>query len=595
MKKKNTYPRLFAYLLHYPKQIFLGYLGMLLGILAKLGIPYLIGQAIDQGLDANDGAALLRTGQLILLLALASGIVSFVYFYYAQWLGHRIAYSLRKDFFEAIQRLPFSFHDKSQTGDLMSRVTSDIQEARFFAGPRFAELVAILLTISGTIITMLVLTPRLSLIALIPIPLLIFSTIRFGGIVRPMFKHVQEQLGKLSSTMQESLTGISVVKAFAREPHELHKFDDDNMAWYRGRVSVINQWADNWPFFVLLVSISIALTLYFGGPMVIEGEVTVGEITALIQYVLMLQAPVQTLGFVVNLAATAGSAAGRVFEIMDAPNEVADRPNAVDLTTINGTIEFENVTYAYDGIQNVLEDINFVAKAGQRVALVGATGSGKSTVINLLARFYEPQQGTIYVDGKDITSVTAHSLRGHIGTVLQDTFLFSSTIGQNIAYGNLSATREEIIAAAKAANAHDFIMRFPDGYDTAVGERGVTLSGGQKQRVAIARALLTDPAILILDDATSSVDTETEYTIQQALDVLMEGRTTFVIAQRLLTLKSADLILVLDHGRIVERGTHTELLNNHSIYREIYDLQLKDQEEFAARQVGASLKLASTS
>ncbi|MGB1250333.1 MAG: ABC transporter ATP-binding protein [Candidatus Promineifilaceae bacterium] len=585
MEKRNTYRRLFTYLRPYQKQVFLTYFSMLLGIVAKLGIPILIGRAIDNGLDANDSAALLRTGQLILLLALISGVVSFVFFYYSQWLGHRVAYSLRKDFYEATQRLPFSFHDKAQTGDLMSRVTSDIQEARFFVGPRFAELCNILITIVGTVVAMIWLVPTLALLALIPIPLLIAATIRFGGIVRPMFKHVQEQLGRLSSTMQESLTGISVVKAFARESYELEKFDDENMAWYHGRVSVVKQWADNWPLFVLLVSTSIGIVLYAGGPQVISGDITVGEITSLIQYILMLQAPVQSLGFVVNLAATAGSAASRVFETIDAPNEVADLPDAQTLRTVAGKVEFRNVSFAYGNEQRVLHDISFEVQPGQRIALVGATGSGKSTVMNLLARFYEPQQGSIYVDGIDISGVSAESLRNNIGTVLQDTFLFSSTIGLNIAYGNLNASKDEIIAAAKAACADNFIMGFPEGYETAVGERGVTLSGGQKQRVAIARALLTDPAILVLDDATSSVDTATEFAIQQALDVLMDGRTTFVIAQRLLTLKSADLILVLDHGRIVERGTHHQLLAQNGPYREIYDLQLKDQEEFAARQV----------
>ena len=584
MEKTNTYARLFSYLRPYRKQIALTYSAMLLSNVARLGIPYLVGEAIDNGLAANNSAALIQTGQLILLLALISGGVSFVFFYYSQWLGHRAAYSLRKDFYEATQRLPFSFHDKSQTGDLMSRVTSDIQEARFFVGPRFAELCNIIIMIGGTIYAMFQVSSQLALLALIPIPILIVSTIRFGSIVRPMFKHVQERLGKLSSTMQESLTGISVVKAFAREPYELEKFDDDNMAWYRSRVNVIQQWADNWPFFVLLVSTSVGLMLYFGGPQVITGEITVGNITALIQYVLMLQSPVQSLGFVVNLAATAGSAAGRVFEIMDSPNEVADHPDAYALTTIDGKVEFDNITFAYNDEQTVLHNITFSAEPGQRIALVGATGSGKTTVMNLLARFYMPQQGAIYIDGKDIATVSAESLRQNIGAVLQDTFLFSSTIRQNIAYGNLAATDEQIIAAAKAACAHDFIMGFPDGYSTTVGERGVTLSGGQKQRVAIARALLTDPSILVLDDATSSVDTETEYAIQQALDHLMDGRTTFVIAQRLLTLKSADLILVLDHGRIAERGTHDELLQTNGIYREIYDLQLKDQEEFAARQ-----------
>jgi ATP-binding cassette subfamily B protein len=298
----------------------------------------------------------------------------------------------------------------------------------------------------------------------------------------------------------------------------------------------------------------------------------------------MLNGPVQRLGFLVNLAATAGASAGRVFEIIDTPKDIAERPDAINLDSIRGLITFERVSFAYQDDRLVLHNINFSAEPGQTMALIGPTGSGKSTIINLIPRFYDPTDGRVLVDGIDIRQLTLSSLRQHTGLVLQDSFLFSSTIAENIAYGRPDASHQEIVEVAKVARAHDFIMNFPDGYQTMVGERGVTLSGGQKQRVAVARALLYDPRILILDDSTSSVDTETEHLIQQALAALMQGRTTFVIAQRLLTLKNADCILVLDHGEIVERGTHTELLRLNGLYRQIYDLQLKDQEEFAALQ-----------
>jgi ATP-binding cassette subfamily B protein len=375
-----------------------------------------------------------------------------------------------------------------------------------------------------------------------------------------------------------------VVKAFAREPYELEKFDRDNNEWFDRRYTVIRSWANNWPFFNFLLAASIFLLLWFGGPRALAGDITVGSLFALISYVLMLNGPVQRLGFLVNLAATAGASSTRVFEIIDTRNELVEKADAVALENIEGNVAFENVAFAYREDRRILNDISFRADSGQTIALVGPTGAGKSTVTALIPRFYDVTDGRIMVEGIDIRDWNTEQLRRHIGIVLQDTFLFSSTIAENIAYGRPNATMEEIETAARAARAHEFILKFPDGYNTRVGERGVTLSGGQKQRVAIARALLMDPRILILDDSTSSVDTETEHLIQQALETLMQGRTTFVIAQRLLTLKNADCILVLDDGEIVERGTHGELLAHNGLYREIYDLQLKDQEEFAALQ-----------
>lgn len=589
MDKKQTYRRLLSYLKPYRKQLGIAYIGMLFGTVSKLIIPRVVAWAIDNGLTQGNANALYQAGGIILVLAVISGVVSFLYFYYGHWLSHRVAYAFRNDFYKSVQLLPFSFHDRAKTGDLMSRATSDITETEWFAGIRLAELVSIALTVTGTVIAMMATDVRLALIGLAPIPILAYATVRFGSIVRPMFKQIQEQLSDVSSTMQESITGIRVVKAFGREPYELAKFDKSNDNWYEGRVGLVTTWANNWPFFTFLVSVSIFLILLAGGPMAIRGEVTIGELTALITYILMLQAPIQGLGFIVNLAATAGAAAGRVFEIMDEENEVKDRPNAVTLENVKGEVLFNHVTFGYRPEQTILRDVTFHAKPGEKVALVGPTGSGKSTITNLLPRFYEQKVGQILVDGHDIRDVTQESLRSNVGAVLQDSFLFSTTIAENIAYGRRTASREEIIEAAKAAQAHDFIMRFPNGYDTAVGERGVTLSGGQKQRIAIARTLLTDPAILILDDATSSVDTETEHLISLALQKLMEGRTTFIIAQRLLTVKNADKILVLDDGAIVERGTHDELLAQKGLYREIYDLQLKDQDELAAADVASRL------
>ena len=585
-QQRNVYRRLIGYLRPYSSQVTIGYTAMIGASLLNLFVPQIIKAAIDRGLAARDAMMLVYAALLILGIAVVRAIAAFGQRYFGEWLTHRIAYDLRTDFYAAVQRLPFSFHDKAHTGDLMSRATSDIGETERFIGIGLMDLVATVLLSVGVIGAMFWADAQLALLAIGPILVLLGAALRFGNVVRPMFKAVQEQMGVLSTAMQESMTGITVVKAFAREPYELEKFDRENNAWFDMRYTVIRTWANNWPFFTFTIAASIFILLWFGGPVAINGGITVGTLFAMISYVLMLNGPAQRLGFLTNLAATAGASATRVFEIIDTPSEITEVPDAIELAESEGAVSFEHVSFAYHNGPRVLDDINFDVAPGQTVALIGPTGSGKSTIINLLPRFYDPIEGVVRIDGIDVRQLTLDSLRSHVGMVLQNPFLFSNTIGENIAYGKTGASDEEIIAAAKAANAHDFIMHFPEGYDTLVGERGVTLSGGQKQRIAIARALLRNPRILILDDSTSSVDTETEHLIQQALAALMENRTTFVIAQRLLTLKGADMILVLDKGRIIERGTHDELLANHGLYREIYDLQLRDQEEFKQLALG---------
>lgn len=584
MNKMAVYGRLIVYLKPYRREIFLAYSSVIISIGLSLVVPQVIKRAIDTGLAGGTMRAIVAAAAAILLLALIRAFTEFGVRYFGEWLSHRFAYDIRNDFYNKVQGLPFSFHDRAHTGDLMSRAIGDISESERFIGVGLIDLVSTAILLVGVIAAMLVENSTLALLALTPMPVLLWATIRFGGTVRGKFKGIQEQMGVLSTTMQESLTGIRVVKAFAREPHELQKFDRENEGWFARRYDVIQTWANNWPFFTFLLAVSIFLLLWFGGPQAIEGRVTIGSLFAMITYVMMLNGPVQRLGFLVNLAATSGASGSRVFYIMDQPNEELDQPGAVPLGDIEGEVRFENLSFAYQEGRNTLVDIDFQVPAGGTIALIGPTGSGKSTITNLIPRFYNPTRGRILVDGHDISQVQVASLRRHIGIVLQDPFLFSSSIAENIAYGRPGASREDIIAAATAAHAHEFITSFPKGYDTIVGERGVTLSGGQKQRVAIARALLYDPRILILDDSTSSVDTETEHLIQQALEVLMQGRTTFIIAQRLLTLKSADMILVLDRGRIVQRGTHDDLIAVEGLYKQIYDLQLRDQEEFMAVQ-----------
>lgn len=576
----TVYRRLFAYLRPYPRQVAVAYGTMLLATLLNLFVPQILKQAIDQGLATGSADSLFLTGGIILLIALVRASAGFFTLFYGDWLTFRVSYDLRNHFYCALQMLPFAFHDKAHTGDLMSRATGDIAETERFAGAGLVQLVSVTLLAVGVVVAMFWQNVGLALLALGPVLALVAVALRLGRIVEPMWRSIQVQMGILSTAMQESLTGIHVVKAFAREPHEFARFDDENERWYTRRSGVIRTWGNHWPLFTLILAIGIFLQLWFGGQWAIDGIVTVGTLFAMISYLLMLYAPVQQLGNLVNLAATAGASAGRVFEIIDTPSDIAEKPDAAVLNHVQGSVTFEQVSFGYSGSRHVLRNIDFHVQPGQTIALVGPTGSGKSTVIALIARFYDPAQGRVAIDGVDVRNVTLHSLRAHIGAVLQNPFLFSSTIRENIAYGRPEADTAAIVAVARSANAHDFIMRFPQGYDTRVGERGITLSGGQKQRIAIARALLYDPRILILDDSTSSVDTQTEHLIQGALATLMRNRTTFVIAQRLLTLKRADCILVMNHGAVVARGTHQELLATDGLYRQIYDLQLKDQESY---------------
>ena len=578
-KNKNVYLRLIGYLSRYKRYVFTGYAAMIAASLINLLLPQIVKNAIDQGLTSGNMDSVIRSAALILLIAVVRGVAAFSQRYCGEWLTYRVAYDLRKDFFDAIQLVPISFHDVAHTGDLMSRATSDTAETERFVGMGLMDLFSVAILSLGVCIAMFYESQYLALLSIGPILLVLVLSIRFAGRVRPMFKAVQEQMGILSTRMQESMTGITVVKSFARETHEFETFERENESWFRKRYRGILEWGTYWPLFGFALASSVFILLWFGGPQTIAGSVSVGSLFAMVWYVLMLNGPSQRLGFLVNLAATAGASATRVFSIIDADAEETERSGRAKLENVSGAVIFDKVYFGYRPGQNIVSDISFNVPAGQTVALVGPTGSGKSTIINLIPRLYNTTDGRILIDEVNIDDVSLYDLRKHVGAVMQDIFLFSTTIRENIAYGVEDATDAEIVEVAKAANAHEFILKFQDGYNTRVGERGVALSGGQKQRVAIARALLRNPAILLLDDSTSSVDTETEYQIQQALRLLMSGRTTFIIAHRLLTLKEADQIIVLESGNIIERGTHEELLANKGAYRNLYDLQLRSQEE----------------
>lgn len=555
---------------------------LVLGVtLTSLVAPSLIRRAIDEGLAQNDVNALAQVALLIIGVGFLRAILGFARRYIAEWLINRTGYDFRNAMYDKIQRLSFSYHDSVQTGQLMSRCTEDISSLSRFVGQGAVELVQIFLLLDGILFLLLQSSVTLTLIGLIPIVVLALVTINLGRIISPLFLLVDQTLGDLSSTLQENLSGAQVVRAFAREEFEKEKFGNANRKLYNAQVRVVSNWGFYMPSMMLLMMLSTALILWFGGQMVIAGVLTIGELVAFNAYLILFAQPVQDLGFVVNSAGEAIAGGQRIFEILDVDEEIKSPPHAIIAPPLTGRVTFDHVSFAYRGTRDALTDVSFDALPNQVIALIGPTGSGKTTLVNLIPRFYDATSGRVLVDGLDVKTLDLKSLRSQIGIVLQTSLLFSTTIRDNIAYGRLDASEEEVIAAAKAARAHDFIMSFTKGYETIVGERGVTLSGGQRQRIAIARALLMNPRILILDDSTSSVDTQTEYLIQQALAELMKGRTTFVIAQRLSTVKRADQILVLDGGRIVQRGTHKELLEQGGLYKQIYDLQLKDQEQFA--------------
>ncbi|HXQ35407.1 MAG TPA: ABC transporter ATP-binding protein, partial [Anaerolineales bacterium] len=453
---------------------------------------------------------------------------------------------------------------------------------RLFIGQGLLQLVGAVILLTGTIIILFTSNVSLAWTAMPILPVAIVIFIIFASLAQPMFTKVQQKLSYLNTVLQENLAGIKVIKAFTREKEQQTKFKraaDDTM---NQQIAVSRLFTFMFPFVFLIANLGQAAILYVGGKQIIVGTLSLGAWQEFSLYLMYLFFPVMMFGMIITQMGQAGASAERIFEILDAKSDIVDKPDAIKIPDVKGDVRFENVTFRYfGGGEPVLNKVSFEAKPGETIALLGATGSGKTTIINLLPRFYDPSEGRITIDGYDLRDVTLDSLRSQIGIVLQETTLFSGTIRENIAFGKPDATQAEIESAAKAAAAHDFITSFPDGYNTHVGERGQTLSGGQKQRVAIARALLLNPRILILDDSTSSVDLNTEAQIQKALDTLMKGRTSFVIAQRISTVINADQILVLDKGEIVEQGKHADLMEESAIYAEIYNSQLLQTSEVA--------------
>jgi len=617
---KKALGRAIRYLGHYRSLAILPYLFLVIATTAQLMVPRMVRNIIDavtQGAIANTliprlgsipdavqsriftalsitkeqlfynyenaERLLINAGVAILIFALVRGLFAFLQTFTAERNSQSVAFDLRNELFAKIQNLSFSYHDRTQTGQLMVRATDDVEKVRLFIGQGLLMAVGALILLSGTLIILFTTNLRLTLVALPILPLALIMFLVFGAVSGPLFIKVQARLDRLNTILQENLAGIKVVKAFTREKSEQVKFEQAADSLMNQQITVSRLFSFLFPLIILVASVGQTIVLYYGGRQIFGSTLTLGEWQEFSLYLVYIFFPMAMLGMIITQMSQASASAGRIFEILDAESEVKDKPGAIVLPAVEGHVVFENVTFRYFASgEPVLKDIDFQVKAGQTVALLGATGSGKTTIINLLPRFYDPSQGYITIDGYDIREVTLDSLRSQIGIVLQESTLFAGTIAENIAFGRPDATLEEIQAVAKAAAAHEFVLAFPDGYDTPVGERGATLSGGQKQRIAIARALLMNPRILILDDSTSSVDLTTEAQIQEALDKLMKSRTSFVIAQRISTVMNADLILILDKGQLVAQGQHEDLLETSELYAEIYTSQLISDVEVEA-------------
>jgi ATP-binding cassette subfamily B protein len=570
-----TFRRLLGFLSPYRRTV----IGSLVFAWAAMGmtvlIPWLVGRTIDTIRDHDRadllplalvivGAGLLRLG-LTVVRRLIAGKVS---------LG--VEYDLRERIYRHLQALELGFFDSQQTGQLMSRATVDMQSIRFFLGYGLIFLTQNLLTLTLAGVVMFAIKPDLAALALLPVPFVVLSAMRFNRLSRPALQEVQQRIAELTAEAEESVSGIRIVKAFAREEHMLARFRRSVARVFDQNVYSTRLRAFYSPLLGFLPSLGMAVVLLVGGRQVINGGLTLGEFTAFYTYLMMLTGPMRMLGMALGMAQRAIASGNRLFEILDREPRITSPPNAPPLPAGPGRVELRGVSLAYDGAEPALENVDLEVKAGGTVALVGPTGSGKTSLVQLLARLYDPSRGAVAIDGADLRTVDVRSLRSQVAFVADDSFLFSATVAENIAYARPDATREEVERAARRAQAHAFIERLPEGYDTVVGERGLTLSGGQRQRVAIARALLAEPRILILDDATSSVDASTEAEIKRGLREAMAGRTTFIVAHRMSTISLADEIVVMDEGRMVDRGGHTELLDRSPLYAEIAEHGCED-------------------
>jgi len=565
------------YLRAYWRDAFGALFALIMVSAANLVAPQMIRLAIDSGIAHHRQRAVILAVVGLIAVAVVRGLFNFMQGFLAERASQGVAYDLRNALFAQIERLSFSYYDRVEAGQLLTRVTNDVEQIRAFAGSGVVQLASAFVMLIGSTVLLLLLNWQLALVALATIPPLFVLLLRFVRRIGPLFGQVQQILGRLNGVLQEDLAGIRVIRAFSREEYETARYRAINDELLDKNLATIRAFANNFPFVFFFANLGTLAVVWFGGWQVIGGTLTVGSLIAFNSYLSFLLFPILTIGFQAAGISRAGASALRVFDVLDAPLDVHDASDAVALPSVIGRVVFDAVHFRYPGSEReVLRGVSFAIEPGQTVAILGTTGSGKSTLMNLLPRFYDVTGGTVTVDGHDVRHVTLASLRGQIGIVLQETLLFSGSVRANIAYGKPTATEEEIEAAARAAQADGFIRALPQGYETIVGERGVGLSGGQRQRIAIARALLVDPRLLLLDDSTSAVDAETESLIQEALDRLMRDsrRTALVIAQRISTVRDADRILVLDEGTIAAQGTHAELLRDSLLYNDILGSQL---------------------
>jgi len=569
-------------------RLILAYLSFLGAVGVSLLIPQLFGEAIDL-LVAIDGDGIVRESTSnrtltyfalgILGASLLRGFLDFARTYCTDSLSQKVSYDIRNSFYDKLQHLSFAYHDTVHTGDLMSKATADVEAIRRFVNMGLVRALEVVVRVIALLLILSFMNWELTLISLAFVPFIVIRSSMVMGRLREMWALVQMRMGEAVTILQENLVGIHVVKAFASEEYEKKKFARKAHELREEYYKSERLQGTNSAWMTLFFTSGMGLILWYGGWEVIRGDLTVGGLTKFILYLSQLTFPIRMSSFIINSFSRAITSGGRIFEVLDAESPVMQKSDAAVLERAEGRVEFEDVSFSYSERIPALRHLNISAKPDQITAILGAPGSGKSTIVNLLPRFYDVTEGCITIDGKDIRDFTLESLRHNVGIVQQDVFLFSANIHDNIAYGVKGATREDVIRAAKVAQLHDHIDSLPDGYDTWVGERGATLSGGQRQRLSIARSILTDPPVLILDDSTSSVDVQTERMIHQAMVNVMKNRTTFVIAHRLSTVRQADLIVVLKDGQIAEQGTHDELLAVNGIYQNIYELQLQPQEE----------------